>query len=73
MPRLSQEARRNKNAYNLKRNNELTKLFCARFMTEYYNEICDYLKSIEMNKAEFVRWAYEELKKQKSIDKCSNK
>lgn len=66
MPRLSQEARRNKNAYNLKRNNELTKLFCARFMTEYYNEICDYLKSIKMNKAEFVRWAYNELKKQRN-------
>ena len=73
MSKLSEDARRYKVECNLKRNNEQTKLFCARFLNEYYYEVCDYLKSINMNKAEFVRWAYEELKKQKSIDKCSNK
>jgi len=71
MNRLSEDARRYKVEYNLKRNNEQTKLFCARFLNEYYEEICDYLKSIKMNKAEFIRWAYEELKKQKNIDKIS--
>lgn len=59
---LSKEALQNKSKYNLERNKELTKLFCARLPKEEYKELCDYLKTQGMNKAEFVRWAYEKLK-----------
>lgn len=59
---LSKEARKRKNAYNLKRNNELTKLFQARLFKAEYQELCDYLNSIGMNKAEFIRWAYDKLR-----------
>lgn len=60
---LSKEALDNKSKYNLERNKELTKLFCARLPKEEYKEICDYLKAQGMNKAQFVRWAFEQLKK----------
>lgn len=60
---LSRKALEHKREYNKKRNKELTKVFSARLPKEEYNEICEYLKKIEMNKAEFVRWAYFELKK----------
>jgi hypothetical protein len=60
---LSKAALEKKRAYNRKRTKELFKTFSATLPKEEYNEICDYLKSIEMNKVEFVRWAYEELKK----------
>lgn len=59
---LSREARKNKVAYNMKRNNELTSLFRARLSKQEYNELCEYLKSIGMNKAEFIRWAYDKLR-----------
>lgn len=59
---LSEKARKNKNAYNLKRNNELTRLFQARLPKEEYQALYDYLKSIGMNKAEFIRWAYDKLR-----------
>lgn len=65
MPRLSEQARKNKVAYNMKRNKELNQLFVTSLKKEEYEEIFNYLQSIGMNKAEFVRWAYEELKKQK--------
>ena len=60
---LSRKALEHKREYNKKRNKELTKVFSARLPKEEYNEICEYLKKIEMNKAEFVRWAYFELKR----------
>lgn len=60
---LSEEARKRKNEYNLKRNNELTKLFAARLYNEEYEEICNYLKKKNINKKQFIIWAYEELKK----------
>lgn len=59
---LSEQARRNKVAYNIKRNNKLTKLFCARLNNIEYNELCEFLNQINMNKAEFVRWAFDKLK-----------
>lgn len=63
MPRLSEQARKNKVAYNMKRNKEIYGKFQALIPKEEYAEICDYLKSVGMNKAEFIRWAYSELKK----------
>lgn len=68
---LSEEARRKKTIYNMERKKRLYKKFAADLLIPEYEEICDYLKSIKMNKAEFIRWAYEELKKQKNIDKIS--
>ena len=63
---LSEEAKAKKSAYNLKRNKELTKLFAARLPINEYNEICDYLRSQGINKAEFIRWAYNKLKNKES-------
>lgn len=71
MVKLSPEALANKREYNRIRTKELLKTFSATLKKEEHKEITDYLKFIEMNKAEFVRWAYEELKKQKNIDKIS--
>jgi len=62
MPRLSEKARKNKIAYNVKRNKLLYDQFSAKLLKEEYKEICDYLKEIKMNKAEFVRWAYNKLR-----------
>ena len=62
MGRLSEQARQNKVAYNIKRNNELTALFRARLSKKEYQELCDYLKLNGMNKAEFVRWAFDKLR-----------
>lgn len=59
---LSEEARQNKVAYNIKRNNELTALFRARLSKKEFQELCDYLKLNGMNKAEFVRWAFDKLR-----------
>ena len=63
MANLSKKAKENKLFYNNKRNRELTKTFSARLPKEEYQEMCDYLKSTGMNKAEFIRWAYSELRK----------
>lgn len=59
---LSEKARKKKVQYNIKRNQKLYKKFAVNLPKEEYQEICDYLKSIEMNKAEFIRWAYDELR-----------
>ena len=59
---LSENARKNKVEYNIRRNKELTNLFCARLPKEEYNQICEYLKSIGMNKAEFVRWSFDKIR-----------
>lgn len=59
---LSEKARKNKVAYNVKRNKNLTNLFSARLSKEEYNDLCDYLKSVNMNKAEFIRWAFDKLR-----------
>lgn len=59
---LSEKARKNKIAYNTKRNKELNKQFVTNLKKEEYKEITDYLKSIGMNKAEFIRWAYDKLR-----------
>lgn len=63
MVKLSKAALERKREYNRKRTKELLKTFSATFPKEEYAEICDYLKSVGMNKAEFIRWAYSELKK----------
>lgn len=60
---LSKAALEHKREYNRKRTKELFKTFSATLPKEEYQEICDYLKSIEMNKVEFIRWAYFELRK----------
>ena len=62
MGMLSEKARKNKVAYNIKRNKELYKQFSVKLLKEDYTELCDYLKSIGMNKAEFLRWAFDKLK-----------
>lgn len=59
---LSEKARKHKVEYNVKRNNKLTTLFAARLSKEEYNELCSYLKSQGINKAEFVRWAFDKLR-----------
>lgn len=59
---LSEKARKRKVAYNVKRNKELTKKFCASLPKEEYAMVCEYLKSIGMNKAEFIRWAFDKLR-----------
>ena len=65
MPRLSEQARRNKVAYNVKRNRELYKQFNVRILNEDYDKLMKTLEEFKMNKAEFIRFAYEELKKRK--------
>ncbi len=59
---LSRKALENKRAYNRKRNKELTNLFSARLKKEEYKELCDYLEQVGMNKADFVRWAFDKLR-----------
>lgn len=59
---LSEKARQKKVQYNIKRNRELYKKFAVNLPKEEYQEICDYLKATGMNKAEFIRWAYDELR-----------
>lgn len=65
MPMLSKQAKKNKVAYNMERNKELYGKFQTLLPKEEFKSLNEYLQSIGMNKAEFVRWAYEELKKQK--------
>lgn len=61
---LSEKARRHKVEYNVKRNKKLTSLFAARLPKEEYEQICDYLKQNNLNKAEFVRWAFDKLREE---------
>ena len=63
MPRLSEQARRNKVAYNVKRNRELYQQFNVRILNEEYEKLMQLLQEHGMNKAEFIRFACEELKK----------
>lgn len=65
---LSEQARQNKIAYNVKRNKEINQKFMTNLKKEEYYEIKDFLDSIGLNKAQFIRWAYKELKKQKKFD-----
>ena len=59
---LSEDARRRKIEYNINRNKELYKPFKADLPKEEYEMLCDYLKSIGMNKAEFIRWAFDKIR-----------
>jgi hypothetical protein len=61
---LSEEARKRKVAYNVKRNKEKYKKFAVNLLIPEYEEICDYLKQMKMNKAEFIRWAYDKLRQE---------
>ena len=62
MPRLSEKARKKKNAYNVKRNKEVNKQFVTNLKKEEYKEIVEYLNQVGMNKAQFIRWAYNKLR-----------
>lgn len=62
MARLSEKARKNKVAYNVKRNKLLYSKFCVSLPKEEYNLLCDYLKDLGMNKAEFIRWAFDKIR-----------
>lgn len=59
---LSEKARKNKVNYNIKRNSIKTNVFCARLSKEEYENLCSYLKQNNINKAEFVRWAFDKLR-----------
>lgn len=59
---LSEKARKHKVEYNVKRNKKLTTVFAARLPKDEYTELCEYLKQNGMNKADFVRWAFDKLK-----------
>lgn len=61
---LSEKARRHKVEYNVKRNKKMTSLFAARLPKEEYEQICDYLKQNNLNKAEFIRWAFDKLREE---------
>lgn len=63
---LSEEAKRKKTIYNIARKKKLYRKFAADLLIPEYNEICNYLKSQGINKAEFIRWAYNELKNKES-------
>ena len=62
MVKLSKKALEHKREYNRKRTRELSKTFSVTLPKEEHSEICDYLQSVGMNKAEFIRWAYNKLK-----------
>lgn len=59
---LSEQARKNKVAYNIKRNKELYSQFKVNIPKEEYKILCEYLKSVGMNKAEFIRWAFDKIR-----------
>lgn len=61
---LSKQALEKKRAYNRKRTKELCKTFSANLKKEEYQEIIDFLNVVGMNKAEFVRWAYNKLREE---------
>ena len=63
--RMSPEAYQNKIQYNINYSKENYKKFAATLPIKEADEITKYLKSIKMNKAQFVRWAYEKLKNTK--------
>lgn len=59
---LSEKARKHKIEYNIKRTKELYLQFSAKLPKKEYKEICEYLKAQGINKAEFVRWAYDKMR-----------
>lgn len=59
---LSRKALEHKREYNRKRTKELYKTFSTNLTKEEYSEITEYLKSVNMNKAEFVRWAFDKIR-----------
>lgn len=61
---LSKKALEHKREYNRKRTRELLKTFSATLPKEEYQEISDYLTQVGMNKAEFIRWAYDKLREE---------
>ena len=61
---LTAEGKRAKNDYIREYNRERKRIFSARLYKDEYEEICDYLKQMKMNKAEFIRWAYDKLKQE---------
>ena len=60
--KLSEEARKRKVAYNVKRQKELYKQFNVKMLKEEYDDLCFFLNQIGMNKAEFIRWAFDKLR-----------
>ena len=46
----------------MKRNKEIYGKFQALIPKEEYEQLCEYLQSIGMNKAEFIRWAFDKLR-----------
>lgn len=64
MSKLSEDARRNKVAYNVQRNKELYDQFNVRLLKEDYKELMEFLNRIGMNKAEFIRWAFDKLREE---------
>lgn len=67
MVKLSNAALEHKREYNRKRTKELFKTFSATLKKEEYNELCDYLQQVGMNKAEFIRLSYNKLKEENKI------
>lgn len=59
---LSKKALEHKREYNRKRTKEFYKSFSANLKKEEYEQIVEYLKSIGMNKAEFIRWAFDKIR-----------
>jgi len=59
---LSEKALKHKREYNKKRTQKLLKTFSATLKKEEYYEITDYLKTIGMNKVEFIKWAYDKIR-----------
>ena len=61
---MSKKALEHKREYNRKRTRELLKTFSATLPKEEHQEITDYLTQVGMNKAEFIRWAYDKLREE---------
>lgn len=61
---LSRKALENKRKYNRERTKELYKTFSVTLPKEEHKQICEYLQSVGMNKAEFVRWAFDKLREE---------
>lgn len=59
---LSRKALENKRKYNRERTKELYKSFSVTLPKEEHKQICEYLQSVGMNKAEFIRWAFDKLR-----------
>jgi len=61
---LSRKALENKRKYNRERTKELYKTFSATLPKEEHKQLCEYLQSVGMNKAEFIRWAFDKLREE---------